>query len=142
MICCKIITNFSAKEGSFDQLCTLLGKKGSWMWDSGNLYFADTEGDTDKKTIMRIVKKAGYEDAYIYIYDKDNEPRENEEHKAWIADKLVKIYYLQFERENQKVLQETSQGLDQLNEELNHMIKEIYTEQAEDKKTEDSSNGG
>ncbi len=141
MICCRIITNFLAEQGHFSQLCKFLGKKGDWMWHSDSLYFADTEGSTDEKTIMRLVKKAGYKQPYIEVYDKDNEPHDNDEIKAWVADKLIKIYYLQFERDHQKVLQETSKGLQELNKEIDAIIREAI-EQSKSEPTEDNDNGG
>ena len=142
MICCKIITNFSAEPDKFGQLCEFLGKKGGWMWDGNDLFFADTEGPTDEKTVARLVKKAGYTKFYIETFDKDHEPRDNDEAKSWVADKLMKIYYLQFETENKKVLQETSRGLTELNNELNTLIREVIAEQKRSEPTEDSNNGG
>ena len=141
MICCKIITNFSTEQGNFGQLCSFLGKKGSWMWHGGSMYFADVEGPTDEKTIIKLVKKAGYKQPYVDVYDANNEPHDNDEVHAWVADKLMKIYYLQFERDNQQVLQETSKGLQELNRELDNMIREAIAEQTKSEPTEDSDNG-
>ena len=53
----------------------------------------------------------------------------------------MKIYYLQFERDNQQVLQETSKGLQELNRELDNMIREAIAEQTKSEPTEDSDNG-
>ncbi len=142
MICCKIITNFNAEHGNFGQLCSFLGKKGSWIWDGNSLYFADIDGPTDEKTVMRLIKKAGYQKAYIDVYDKDNEPRESDELKSWVADKLMKIYYLQFERKNQEILRETNRGLQELNQELDKIIREAAAKQSQSEPTEDSDNGG
>ena len=139
MICCKIITNLQAEPEKFNTLRSLLGKKGTWLWNGYNLYFADIEGPTDEKSIMRLVKKAGFTSAYIDVFNERNEPHDNEEVKAWVADKLFKIYYKKFEDDNQKVLQEAYKVLNQLNQEVRDMIKQAETKSKKQKKKKPKS---
>jgi hypothetical protein len=143
MICCKIITDYNNTNASFSKLCELLSKKGDWTWNGDSLFFADTEGSTDEKTIIRCVKKAGYTKVFVNVYDKDNEPHENESIKGWITDKVVKIYYKQFEDNNRAVLLETKKGLDEIEQEVNGLIRELKQQQEESKTqiTEDNDNG-
>ena len=48
------------------------------------------------------------------IYSKDNQPQESELINGWLTDKLIKINYATYERENQKMLQDTMRGLEML----------------------------
>lgn len=143
MICCKIITDYNNSKASFSKLCELLSKKGDWFWDGDSIFFADTEGNVTERSVINCVKKAGYTKVYINVYDKTNEPHENESTKGWITDKVVKIYYKLYEDANQKVLAETKKGLDELNDELNNIIKNAANTQqsSETQKTEDNDNG-
>ena len=135
MICCKIIADYSNKEASFNKLCTLLGKIGDWIWESGCMYFADTEGDTDEKKIIRIVKKAGYRKVFVDCYDKDNEPQENEYVKGWLSDKVMKIYYNQVEKDNQEEFRRMQKIIQYFDKELDKAIEELKKDL---EKTEDS----
>ena len=142
MICCKIIADYNGKTGSFSTLCSLLGKKGNWIWNGDAIFFADTEGQTNEKTIINYVKKAGYSKVYVDVYDQNNEPHENEDIKGWITDKVVQIYYKQYEEENHSVLLETKKGLDEIEEELNNLIREAKKQQESKTQTaEDNDNG-
>ena len=140
MICCKIIANFNDKEGSFIDLCKRLAKKGDWMWRNGDMFFADTEGPTDEKAVIRMVKKAGYKKVYVDIYDVDNEPRESDDIKSWLGNRVMKIYYNQYEREHQQAMRETKVQLDALEAELDGIIREAIDKQkeTESETTEDS----
>lgn len=138
MICCKIITNYSDPNGSFKKLCELLGKKGDWMWDGSALYFSDVEGDITEKQVYGMVKKAGYTKSYIEVYSAENEPHETDEVKNWVADKLMKIYYLDYERKNQQILRETKQGLEEINQELDTLIEEALKQKLDSEKAEDN----
>lgn len=139
MICCKIIANFSNGQGSFSKLCELLAKKGDFLWDNGVMYFADTEHDTTERQIMNCVKKAGYTKVFVDTYDAKHEPHEDERVKGWIADKLTKIYYQQYEHDSQEVFRNIDHGLDALNEEIDELTKKAAEEaaKAESKNTED-----
>ena len=144
MICCKIIANFRVVDNKVMLLCSALSKKGSWFWDGYNLYFADIEGSTNEKKVMKMVKHAGFTSAYIDVYSVDNEPNDTEEAKAWVGDKLFRIYYKQFEDEHQQVLQETRDGLNQLTAEVRQMIKESMEKkkQKNKKKPKSKKDGG
>ena len=124
MICCKIIADYNNPQGSFDKLCELLGKKGDWMWESGAMFFADTEGPTEEKQVIQCVKKAGYTKYYIDVYDEKNEPREGEVAYGWIAGNVAKITYAKFEEQHREVLLQTKEGLNQVEKELDSLIDE------------------
>lgn len=142
MICCKIITDYNGNTGSFGSLCTLLGKKGDWIWNGDAIFFADIEGSTNERSIINCVKKAGYTKVYVDVYDRNNEPHENEDVKSWITDKVFQIYYKQFEEKNQAVLMETKRGLDEIEQELDNLIREAKKQQeSKTQTTEDNDNG-
>lgn len=124
MICCKIIADFGNKDASFSKLCDLLEKKGSWMWSSGVMLFADTSGDTEEKDVIRYIKKAGYTKYFIDCYDKDNEPHETEEINGWVSGKVAKIIAVTFYKDQQEVIKTSKAYLDQLNQELDQMLDE------------------
>lgn len=123
MICCKIIANFSSKEGQFSVLLNKLGSLGDVLWDNNSLFFADVENDISEKKILSIIKKSGYGKGYIDIYTKENSPHENDYINGWINDKLIKICYNKCEQESQKIFKDISVGLDILNEEIDAIAK-------------------
>lgn len=141
MICCKIIADYNNTQGSFDKLCELLGEKGDWFWCNDTMYFADTEGSTEEKHVVRAIKKAGYTKYFIDVYDEKNEPREGEEAYSWIADKVAKITYKNFMVQNEKVLLQTKEGLDVLEKELDGLIADAMKklENKQSDTTEDSN---
>ena len=48
------------------------------------------------------------------IYSKDNQPSEDDFINGWLMDKIIKINYARYEQENQKMLQDTMEGLEML----------------------------
>ena len=130
MICCKIIADYNNKDASFKNLLSLLSKKGDLYWSNGVLFFADTEGDITEKSLVRLYKKVGYTKVFVDVFDKDNEPNNDDEViKSWISDKLVKIYYKQYEMERQQVFRETKRGLDEIEKEVDGIIRNAIKEQ-------------
>lgn len=130
MICCKIIADYNNKDASFKNLLSLLSKKGDLYWSNGVLFFADTEGDITEKSLIRLYKKVGYTKVFVDVFDKDNEPNNDDEViKSWISDKLVKIYYKQYEMESQQVFRETKRGLDEIEKEVDGIIRNAIKEQ-------------
>lgn len=138
MICCKIIADYSNEQGSFSKLCELLAKKGDFLWEGNVMYFADTELDTTERQIINCVKKAGYTKVFVDTYDAKHEPHEDERIKGWITDKLTKIYYQQYEQENQEVFRTIDRGLDALNVEIDELTKKAAEEA---QSTEDNKDG-
>ena len=136
MICCKIVTNLRAPGSDLTKLTKKLSNLGDFLFDGGNLFFSDTEGDVDVKKVRSALKSSGYKDFYINIYDKDNEPvGETEDVIAWLANKIYKINYLTFERESQEILKSTLKGIRQLDEEFEAFKK---TEEVNKKQEETS----
>ena len=119
MICCKIVTNLKAPGSDLTKLTKKLSDLGDFLFAGGNLYFSDTEGEVEVKKIRSIMKSSGYKEFFINVYDKDNEPvGETEDVVAWLANKMYKINYLTFERENQELLKSTLNGIRQLDAEF------------------------
>lgn len=133
MICCKIIANLKTPGSDFNKLIEKLSIYGDFLIDGNYIYFADTEGEIQDKKIRSILKSAGYKDFFINIYDKDNEPvGETEDVIAWLANKIYKINYLTFEKENQEMLKNTLEGINKLDQEF-----ESFVEKEKIKKTSD-----
>ena len=138
MICCKIVTNYNSEQGKFQQLWETLAKRGDLLWENGTLYFADCKDCTTDSLIGKILKKCGYDNYFIDIYNKDNQPRfETEVANNWLNEKLIKINFNTYERANQEMLKNVSKGLDQLDEILDNII--IKNKEAEQ---EDTNGGG
>jgi hypothetical protein len=94
MICCKIISNFQDKNISLAKILKSLGSLGYLIWDGQSIFFADVSSyQIDESKIRSLLRKCGVKSLYINVYDKDNQPRENDEIDAWILDKLIKINY-------------------------------------------------
>lgn len=130
MICCKIIADYNNTEVSFKNLFSLLSKKGDLYWSNGALFFADTEGNMTEKSLIRLYKKVGYTKVFVDVFDKDNEPNDADEViRSWVSDKLVKIYYKQYEMECQQVFKETKKGLDEIEKEVDSIIRNAIKEQ-------------
>ncbi len=129
MICCKIVTDFNNVNGKFGQLLTKLGKYGDVLWESGSMFFANTEDEEfDEKKLERILKQSGYKKFFLNIYSKDNEPRENDNINGWLYDRIMKINYISCERESQKIFKDISHGLDLLDEMLEEELTKIRQE--------------
>lgn len=134
MICCKIVTNFNNKEGNFKGILDALADRGSLLWENNYLFFTDVEGkETTIKKINSILKKNGYPNYYIEIYDKQNQPKETENINNWLNDKLIKINYYTYENQSQELFKNISKGLDILDEH----IKQIEQQEQENKKEEE-----
>lgn len=133
MICCKITTDFDIEQGNFSGLLEKLGKLGEIYWESGKLFFADVENDkTDKNTIARVLRKNGYQDFFIQIYTNPDQLKEGDYIDGWIAGKLIKIQYENFERTNQEVLKNIKTGLDMLNTEIDQIREKALAEEKSD----------
>ncbi len=121
MICCKIVTNFNA--GDIEKLFNSLSSAGEFLLANNYLYFCDTESNITETKIKNFLKKAGYTNFFIDIYNKDNQPCESEEINGWLLNKIMKMNYNLCEQENQKLFQEISKGLDLLDIELDNIAK-------------------
>lgn len=137
MICCKIIADFNLPTGKFAEFLGELSLKGDFLWENNILYFGDTFGETNYKSIEKLLKKTGYPKYFIYEYGKDNSPQETERINGWLLDKIVRINYMQYERTSQEVFHNISKGLDMLEEEINVLKnKEVQKLDANNQKGE------
>ncbi len=124
MICCKINTNFNDSNANLSKLFEDLVIYGDFLWKDNNLYFSNTDDySIDEKKVKKILKSDGFKQFYIEIYGKNNQPTDEDLITYWILDKLVKINYNKYEKENQQMLAEVDKGLDLLNEEIDKIKK-------------------
>lgn len=132
MICCKIIADFDNPNGSFKGLLEKLSEYGEVLWENNHLFFGETSTDflTEKK-IINILKKNNYTKFFVDIYSKDNQPKESDGINGWLNDKLIKINYNMYEKENQQMLKETMIGLDMLEK----MVDQLHLEQDKEVKS-------
>ena len=129
MICCKIIADFDNKEASFSGLLKKLSEHAEMLWEGGCLYLGETDSDfLSEKKIIKILKANKYTKFFVDIYSKENQPKETEFINGWLTDKLIKINYNKFERENQEMLRNTMIGLDMLEKEVDYLLKKQQEE--------------
>ena len=127
MICCKIVTNLNNEK--INILLTKLAEKGNFIIYDKYIYFCDSETDFSEKNLKKILKKYGFSNFFLDIYNKDNPPRENEEINGWIYNEIMKLNYNMCEKENQKVFHEIWKGLDLLEEEIENIKNKNTTSQ-------------
>lgn len=127
MICCKIVTNLNNEK--INILLTKLAEKGNFIIYDKYIYFCDSETDFSEKDLKKILKKYGFSNFFLDIYNKDNPPRENEEINGWIYNEIMKLNYNMCEKENQKVFHEIWKGLDLLEEEIENIKNKNTTSQ-------------
>lgn len=122
MICCKIIADYKNSQGNFQLLLDTLANYGDFLWDNNTLFFSETDSNhfTEKK-IQNILKKSGYTKYFIDVYDENNQPQETQNINIWLANKLIRINYNNYQKENQKVFSNISKGLDMLETEIDNM---------------------
>lgn len=125
MICCKITADFNNASANFKGIMESLGKYADLYWENNYLFLGETETSflTEKK-IVNILKKNGCTKFFVDIYSKDNQPQESELINGWLTDKLIKINYATYERENQKMLQDTMRGLEILEAYVDHQLEQ------------------
>ena len=124
MICCKVIADYDNKDASFSGVLNKISKYAEVLWDNGYLYIGEVNGDfLSEKKIIKIFKANKYTKFFVDIYSKDNQPKETDFINGWLNDKLMRINYNQYERENQQMLQDTMKGLDILDKEVDYLLK-------------------
>lgn len=128
MICCKIITNLNQGSSEVNKLFQKLFKKGDYLVSAGYIYFCDSEFNTDKNTVAKILRSCGFKDFYIDVYTEQNPPKENDEINAWLCNQLLKLNYNMFEQQSQEVFRNISKGLDVLEVELEKIINKENNE--------------
>ncbi|MBO7732380.1 MAG: hypothetical protein J6S67_07500 [Methanobrevibacter sp.] len=132
MICCKITADYVNPQGNFNKLLQSLAQYGSFLWEDNNLYFSNVDDlDVNQNKVALILKKSGYRDHFIFVYDKEHEPRESEYINGWILDKLIKINYNLYENQSQELFRNISHGLDLLDEELERLQNSFAEEESE-----------
>lgn len=124
MICCKIISDFNNKNGDFTGVLETLGKTAELYWNGNYLFLGETESNLlSEKKITKILKSKGYTKVFVDIYSKDNQPSEDDFINGWLMDKIIKINYALYEQENQKMLQDTMEGLEMLDAAVEEELK-------------------
>ena len=143
MICCKITADFNNSNGSFVDALKKLGRYADLYWEDNYLFLAETETNfLNEKKIIRILKTCGYTKFFINIYSKDNQPNDSISATCWVANKLIKINYISYEQENQKMLQNTITGLEALEGYVDVELKKQKEKEVENSGTRRKGNSG
>ena len=105
------------------------------------MYLGEISTDfLSEKKIIRILKANKYTKFFVDIYSKDNQPNETEFVNGWLTDKLIRINYNQYEKENHQMLVNTMKGLEILNEEVDCLLKK-QQEEGENSGTKNEKKG-
>jgi len=134
MICCKIVADFSgaSNKNNFSALLKALSQRGDFLFDSGNLFFGNSDDETCTRPVVeRIMRRAGYKEFFVQVYDKDHQPREAEFINGWITDKMVAANAILYERRSQEVFHNTVRGLQAINAELDALLEQARSASAE-----------
>jgi len=124
MICCKIVADYEDPQGSLSKLFDNLANHGTFLLENNNLFFSNTDDiNFTQKKVENILKRSGYKNFLILVYDKKHDPKENEYINGWIIDKLIKINYNTYENQSQELFRNISHGLDMLDDELSEIEK-------------------
>ena len=131
-VCCQIITKFFNVPDGFRCLLETLSEYGDILWTDGKLYFASVseEKTLSESQLEKIMKEKGYYKFFIDSYDFNTLPKESEYIVGWLQDRLIKINYLTYEEESQKVFHDISKGLDMLDSEIDR-LRTLSLENAE-----------
>lgn len=120
MICCKIVFDYKNTK-DIGTLLNILNKSGEFLLDSyGCLYFSNvTDLNFTEESIKKIFSDCQCNNYFISIYSEQASPNEYDDSiNGWLYDKIIKINYALCENENQKVFQNISIALDELNKEI------------------------
>ena len=142
MICCKIVADFSGanNDGKFSALLKTLSQRGDFLFDSGNLFFGNSDDETCTRSVVeRIMRRAGYKEFFIQVYDKDHDPREADFINGWVTDKIVAANAILYERRSQEVFRNTARGLQAINAELDALFEQARAAMAEEVKPQNNN---
>lgn len=141
MICCKIIADYENPNADFGGALKKLSEHAEILWEGGYLYLGEINSDfLSEKKIIRILKANKYTKFFVDIYSKDNQPNETEFVNGWLTDKLIRINYNQYEKDNHQMLVNTMKGLEILNEEVDCLLKK-QQEEGENSGTKNEEKG-
>lgn len=120
MIVCSIIVDTSEEGSDIGKAFASLSDKGGFLTSQGVIYFASEDERTNMASVKRMLRKAGFGQSLIRVYDRDHLPKETEDPViyGWLVDHVVRAMSKEFETKNQKALSETSAQLDKLQETL------------------------
>lgn len=124
MIVCKITLNFD--DVDFESLLNKLSKKGSILWESGNLFFGSSLREIDKSSIKRILKNIGVTDFFIEEFSIEKQPKEREDYiNSWISSFILNNFALTVEETNQEALRDLNKKLIILEKEVEEKLEEV-----------------
>ena len=124
MVCCKITGGFSRDGENFSKLFKRLSGLGGVISNKDIIYFGSDEDEVTEKTIRTALKRFGFSNSYIEVFDVNNQPKEDEYINGWLTDWLVKMEVKHFNKENQAKLRVIKQKLDELDQELDKELAE------------------
>lgn len=133
MICCKITAEYAKICKNFNTILSQLSEKGIVLWDSGKLYFSNSDDPgVGRQFVSRVLRRNGCSDFFLEVYGVGHEPRENDSANCWISNQLVAIGYTEAEREHQDTLRRMSEQLSQLDAELKKVLADAGEQKVED----------
>ena len=132
MIVCSVVVDFGKPGAHLEQVFDGLKSKGAFLTDGSAIYFASDDPKIGMPWIKHVLKKSGYDQSIIKIFDKENLPQEDNTPViyGWLIDHIVANAKKQFEADNQAQLQKAASALDALNAGLEKKIGEAQRQPA------------
>lgn len=128
MIVCKIVAGFDQPEGNLNGLFDHLAKQGDFLF-TGSLFFSSVEENITTKKLANILKKYGFDSAYIEEYSNQHLPKEDNSTNGWITDQMVRNNAYMYEKTSQESFKTIRDKLHELNNITERLITKAQLEQ-------------
>lgn len=128
MIVCKIVAGFDQPEGNLNGLFDYLAKQGDFLF-TGSLFFSSVEENITTKKLANILKKYGFDSAYIEEYSNQHLPKEDNSTNGWIIDQMVRNNAYMYEKTSQESFKTIRDKLHKLNDITEKLITKAQLEQ-------------
>ena len=114
MIVCKIVADFDAKGGDFNEFFNSLAPLGAILCPGDAMFFASSLESVDKKKVKRLLRKSGYSDSVIVEYGVGNPPKETPSINGWLFDFITQNAIVRLGRDNREAIKEGMHQLDEI----------------------------
>lgn len=123
MICCKIVAKYDDQNKSLSKLFDKLCAKGEILFSKGNLFYASET--YNEKDVRKIFKKSGYDNFYLEVYESEEQAQEEEYIRGWVIDKMTRMRFHKYYKENEAEIADLSEKLVALNKILDEELAKV-----------------
>ena len=141
MIVCKIVAGFDQPQGNLNGLFDCLAKQGDFLF-TGSLFFSSVEENITTKKLANILKKYGFDSAYIEEYSNQHLPKEDDSTNGWITDQMVRNNTYMYEKTSQESFKTIRDKLHEINNLTEQLITKAQVEQNQKQQIGGTADGG